>query len=120
MLDGVANNDWQQLATVSMGHPKRDGDILFFVVHVADFDREDAGVALSQESRHIGHHHQPFLRDGGLAERTLLQVFCPGESTNVPLGQQVGRGERNLHSTILAAPQRRPEECQRAEVLPHM
>ncbi len=77
---------------------------------VGDLDGELEGVALAQEARGIGLHHQILGGDGVGFEEAAAQGRVVGEAEEMPLGEGFGHGECQAHDAVGAGHELGKEE----------
>ena len=89
--------DWPA-AHFAKGEPHAAG--LRFVALVRHFDGEFHRVALAQEARRIGLHHDVLGGDGVAVEKTSAQFLIMREGQEMPFRQRLRHGESYAHDAV--------------------
>ena len=92
----------------------------FFIGGVEDTGRDDRLVAMTQESRHVGLHHD-LLAGNGLAVNHAAEHFLRmGGTHEAPCGETFRQGEAQGHMARAVGGELRHEESRLIEVLTHL
>ena len=85
-------------------------------VHIDHLGRQYQYVALAQETRHVGHHHQLLAGLHVFFKKARHHIRVVGEAQQLPAGQRLWHRETYQHIALLVGAQVRVEEGGLVEV----